>query len=171
LTLVILIPMIACMPTVHAAISTMNDNNRDIFCTFYFDSYAMFFDKSMIFLISLDTLAMIVVYSYIINTIRSQSSQHDQLRNNSHKATMTSLWIILTFLVCYWPRFLCSFVSMSWYLRSVVVNLPYVNCLMDPIIYALRLKKVQDGFHALSDYVCRCRRTAHDIGIALVNRE
>jgi hypothetical protein len=160
LTLIVLTPITACIPAVYAAIAAMNGNIMHTFCTVSYATDHIGFNKAIKYWIFLDTVVMVVVYSYILHTIRRQTAQHDLQGISSHKATMTSLWIVMTFLVCYWPYVITRWYDFRsddmvvWCLYYGSLYLPYVNCLLDPIIYALRLKKVQDGFRALRKCVC-----------------
>ena len=99
-------------------------------------------------LIYLDSLVMIIVYSYIMDQVR-RSAISEFSSGSVYRTTVTSFWIIITFMLCYWPDIISNYIVFGRPLVDIMKTLPLMNCIADPLIYAIRLKTVKAGFHQL----------------------
>ena len=110
-------------------------------------------------LVIIASVLMLFVYCRIINVIRTlqdtaPENNHARRVAGHRKATMTTIWIVATFLLAWLPYII---VSLSQYHFKVQITrtvsraielVPYVNAICDPMIYAIRLKKVRAGLRA-----------------------
>ena len=113
------------------------------------------------YLMMVDTIVLIVVYCYIIRTLRALPDDPSiaSLRMSTRRATMTSLWIILTFMLCYWPDVISGYVRFPLPLYDLAKGLPFVNCASDPLIYAVRLHKIRAGYRLMLNKLRTCPQT------------
>ena len=148
--------IVACVPVVTTTI--LRSPNNASFCCDYHDS--MYFGVHIgTFLIAMDTLVMFVVYSYILHQVRNSVRMHDNMAS-MYRTTMTSLWIITTFMLCYWPDVISNHVDFPIPIHFSIKALPLVNCILDPVIYAIRLRKIRKGFRKLYYKICFSRESA-----------
>ncbi|KAK2149277.1 hypothetical protein LSH36_457g00013 [Paralvinella palmiformis] len=99
-------------------------------------------------LIVLDTLVMIVVYGYILDKVRRRPPSRCNT-GSTYRTTLTSFWIVVTFIVFYWPDIISNYVIFTPAIVYIVKTMPLVNCIADPLIYAIRLKRIKLGFRKL----------------------
>ena len=152
-SLVGLAPIAASVPLVYTAVTWDPDTTNSTFCHQYLENTPQVY-AAVEYLIPLDTLVMLAVYPYILLIIRRKAVGRNSPGINTHKATMTSLWIVLTFIVCGWPQVVCYYINFPKLLWCIGHALPLVNTILDPLIYGINLKKIRNGFRAL----CACTR-------------
>ena len=108
--------------------------------------------------------AMVVCYTFInihMRNIRGPSVRLPGTQRNNRKLLITSLLLLGTFLLC-WGPFLCFIVAgvimplfgfaRQWLLEMVAEAHGFflltftVNTVCDPLIYAIRIERVRDGY-------------------------
>ena len=99
-------------------------------------------------------LVICIVYVVIYNEVRKQKRRVSGLNREEkfrHKALSTTVFILLTFFVCWAPCMICWVISETVFVSYEVglvlgyttSNLTCLNCICDPLIYSLRLSKVR----------------------------
>ena len=99
-------------------------------------------------------LVMSIVYVLIYKEVKKQQRQRGGLNREEkfrHKALSTTVFILLTFFICWAPCMVCFVItealSVSFdvhlTLRYITLNLTCLNSICDPLIYSLRLSKVR----------------------------
>ncbi|KAK3108213.1 hypothetical protein FSP39_003329 [Pinctada imbricata] len=132
---------------------------------------------------------ILFIYIRIYFEVKSMAAnvapfENDEMHNN--KARWTTLVIIGTFVVCWLPymtfqvvmviqihidsesvqKLFAIFLKTNKYLYALLL----VNCILDPIIYAVRLKHVQQGYiHMLARCSKVYRRKIHEEEVSLSN--
>ena len=120
-------------------------------------------------------LSMLCVYTRVYCEVRKHQSRRQHSNTASvirhRKALLTTLLVLGTFIVCWMPicifeitlifqvlrdklslfPLLCAYIKAKDYLHDLLL----LNSLMDPLIYAIRLKDVRFGFLKLLAK-CRC---------------
>jgi hypothetical protein len=148
--------------SVSVVAALLQENDRG-FCMVYY-KVSSFAYKAGKYVMMLDTIILIVVYSYILYVLRTNKVDHNvtSIQTGTRRATMTSLWIIATFMLCYWPDVISGYVKFPIPLYVIAKGLPFINCLSDPLIYALRLRKIRAGYILMFKKFPWCPCTALD---------
>ena len=137
--------ILSCIPIV-GTITKANAGNLT-FCDAYYHAYSVTYQFVNV-LIVLDTLVMIGAYSYILDQVRRRPVSQCSTRSTYH-TTVTSFWIVATFMICYWPDIITMYVEFPYSIVYLIKSLVLLNCIADPIIYAIRLRKIKLGFRKL----------------------
>ncbi|KAK2149278.1 hypothetical protein LSH36_457g00022 [Paralvinella palmiformis] len=95
-------------------------------------------------LVILDSLVMIIVYSYILDQVRRRSTNQCST-GSTYRTTVTSFWIVSTFIVFYWSDFITNYIDFPLSIYNIIKSLPLVNCIVDPLIYAIRINEIRAG--------------------------
>ena len=95
-------------------------------------------------------IIMLYVYIRVLIEIRrsavlmrnmiGQSQSHDHRKN--HHAVVTTLLVLVTFIIGWVPYITTQYINFGFYILEIM---PIVNTLCDPLIYAIRLTKVQQS--------------------------
>lgn len=155
-----------------SGLGSYDSNSKRTYCEYI--TRNKYHSEYLVFSITFISLFMIV-YIYVVICIeikklqvRTPGSKKSTMRNK--KAMITTLIIIGTFIVCYLPTMLFQIImiiqvhidvnkvktlfSVLLKVNKYLYVLLLLNCLLDPIIYAVRLKEVQHGYRKLT---LRCR--------------
>ena len=104
-------------------------------------------------LITLCFVTMILAYMYIYSQVRKQQRlnqvQNQQAKTN-HRALVVTILNVGSFFICWFPMVVFEILYQyhPWYnnrlmlLKDVAPMIVLINCVCDPIIYAIRLKEV-----------------------------
>ena len=140
------------------------------------------FDAQIVILslVLLELFVLLYLYVCIFLEVKKMLARHQSLNQDSmhsRKAIITTLLIVGTFMICWVPNSLYQIaLFVMWYTEreSLIIsinNLILINTLLwilmlsnavcDPIIYALRLSEVQQGYKTMFKRICNnqgCRR-------------
>ena len=145
------------IPLVHFAIPNNVDSKHKFHNGILIGSTIFFF---------VTCITMLVVYPYIFYKARRMARQTEN--PVSFRRSITSLWIVATFVLLYGIDGLLIVIYVTTtnlafkynigLVRLVTACLPSLNGIIDPVIYAIRLPKVQKGFSKMCAAI-RCRQT------------
>ncbi|KAK2149281.1 hypothetical protein LSH36_457g01024 [Paralvinella palmiformis] len=147
--------ILACTPF-FIAITEENPANYPL-CEIYYEVDTIIY-QLVIGIIVLDTVVMIVVYSYILDKVRRRPVSQSNT-GSTYQTTVTSFWIVATFMVFYWPDIICGYLPIPYWSSLIVKSLALVNCIADPLIYGIRLRKIKLGFRKFRSQLSNSSQT------------
>ena len=105
-------------------------------------------------LVYLSFFIMTVIYAWVVWEVKKQQRQNNSYsRGNKrkHRALITTLFVLLSFLICWAPLMVCWVLILSqrieyevaMILSYIVSNITGLNSICDPMIYSLRMPRVR----------------------------
>ncbi|KAI1730921.1 7 transmembrane receptor (rhodopsin family) domain-containing protein [Ditylenchus destructor] len=120
---------------------------------------------SSILIFALPLVLILFCYYHILNKLREALKGCKRMRRGTnskqpyHRVTRLVLWVIVFHVICWSPFWLFNVFSSIFRLRittqfdRVVVNIihlfPYVNCALNPLIYAIQAENFRTAFRSL----------------------
>ncbi|KAH7709678.1 CRE-NPR-16 protein [Aphelenchoides avenae] len=123
---------------------------------------------SSVFVFAVPLALIVFCYYNIINKLRNAAKGRMRLANRLgakrrspyHKVTLLVLWVVVFHVLCWSPFWFFNLLSAIFRLRitthydRLLINfihlLPYFNCALNPIVYAVQAENVRTAFSALS---------------------